>query len=699
MQKQPTQGLTALLGERFGFASFRPHQQAICEAVTAGEDALVVMPTGAGKSLTYQLPGVARGGTTLVISPLIALIEDQAQKLSSMGFRAERIHSGLSREKSRSVCFSYLDGDLDFLFIAPERLGVPGFVEMLAKRRLALVAVDEAHCISHWGHDFRPDYRMLRERIPRLGESPVIALTATATPKVQDDILVQLGRPRANRFIHGFRRENIAIEMVEMTVSERADTACRLLATKGRRPAIIYAPTRKQAESVAAQLGRERRFKCAAYHAGMPPKERDEVQRAFLTGELEVIVATIAFGMGIDKSDIRTVVHLALPGSVEAYYQEIGRAGRDGEPSLAVLLYSYADIRVQEFFHERSYPEPQILEDVASHLDHEYIDPEDLADQVDLDMEKLQVVLHKLRIHGGAVIDFDERVRVGHDRWRDTYIEQREHKSSQLRLMARFPESTGCRMITLVRYFGDKDADQACGTCDVCAPKSTTVREFRTPTTKEARVLAGILDALIEWDDQATGRLFREVGTGMPRREFEALLGALVRADWLVIENTSFEKEGRNIPYRRVRLSAAGRRAAQRPTDAIGKLQLTVVAEKSSQRAKKSTGPTIRKKANVEKATSCKKTKTQELPTSVRPSGTEASTALVARIRAWRLEESRHRGVPAFRILTDRTLEAVAAAGPRNAVQLLAIKGIGPRLLELYGEELLELVVAVDSQL
>src|ERR1700759_5034733 len=291
--------LTDLLARNFGFSSFRANQEAVCRAAVDGDDVLLVMPTGAGKSLCYQLPAIARGGTALVISPLIALMDDQASKLTSLGFRAARIHSGLDRETSRQVCREYLNGSLHFLFIAPERLRVPGFPEMLARRKPSLIAIDEAHCISQWGHDFRPDYRLLGQRIPLLRPAPVIGLTATATPRVQDDIASQLGLAREGRFIHGFRRTNIAVEVVEMRPSERGDAGRKILSDPERRPAIFYAPPRKEADALGASL--QEGFPAAAYHAGMTPYERERVQSGFLSGRLEVIVATIAFGMGVDK--------------------------------------------------------------------------------------------------------------------------------------------------------------------------------------------------------------------------------------------------------------------------------------------------------------------------------------------------------------------------------------------------------------
>ncbi len=379
----PPDRLSDLLQDPFRLTSFRPFQEAVCRAVTEGRDVLLVMPTGAGKSLCYQLPGLARGGTTLVISPLIALMEDQVAKLREIGLHAERIHSGRDRADSRRVARDYLDGRLDFLFIAPERLAVPGFPELLARRKPVLVAIDEAHCISQWGHDFRPEYRMLGERLPILRPAPAIALTATATPRVQDDIVSQLGLDQAGRFIHGFRRTNIAVEVSEAKPSARRAAVAMLLADPARRPAIIYAPTRKEADALGAELAT--RMSAAAYHAGMTGAARDRVQTDFLAGRLDVIVATIAFGMGVDKPDVRTVVHTGLPGSLEGYYQEIGRAGRDGLPSRAVLLYSFADRRNHEYFHARDYPEPAELARIYAALSEEPQTPGELRRKVKLD--------------------------------------------------------------------------------------------------------------------------------------------------------------------------------------------------------------------------------------------------------------------------------------------------------------------------
>lgn len=667
----PSERLHDLLRTAFRLEAFRARQEAVCRAVAEGRDVLLVMPTGAGKSLCYQLPGLARGGTTLVVSPLIALMEDQVAKLQALGLRAERIHSGRDRALSRQALGAYTDGRLDFLFVAPERLGVPGFPEALARRTPAVVAVDEAHCISEWGHDFRPDYRLLGGRLPQLRPAPVIALTATATPRVQDDIAVQLGLTPL-RFIHGFRRDNIAIEVARFVPSLRAPAVGRLLADPMHRPAIVYTPTRRESDELGASLARE--FPAAAYHAGMSASSRDRVQADFLAGRLDVIVATIAFGMGVDKPDIRTVVHTALPGTLEGFSQEIGRAGRDGKPSRAVLLHSWNDRRTHEFFFERDYPEPDVLERVYSALGPEPRPPDDLGRRLRFGTGDLEMALEKLWIHGGARFSTEggqQLVARGQDGWLAPYRRQREHKQEQLDEMQRFADGHTCRMVALVRHFGDQeDKGQPCGMCDVCNASACLVRTARPPRPKEREGARMILEALRGRDGQATGRLHTEcASTGLDRRDFEEVLGGLVRAGLLRVTADTFTKDGREISFKRAWLLPGARKAS--PT---GELEFVLPGEAD---APASAGPR-RKKGKA----------TKERPERGAPG---PDTELVAALKHWRLTEARQAGVPAFRVLHDRTLVAIAAARPPDEGALLAVPGFGPGLFKRYGNKLLAL--------
>ena len=672
--------LCGLLKSVFGFAGFRANQEEVCRAAGAGRDLLLVMPTGAGKSLCYQLPAIARGGTALVISPLISLMEDQAAKLTAVGLRVGRIHSGLDRGAARQVCADYLRGELQFLFIAPERLRVPGFPEMIAKQRLALIAIDEAHCISQWGHDFRPDYRMLGQYLPQLrgleNPPPVIALTATATPRVQADILTQLGMIDPLKFIHGFRRSNLAIEVVEVSVPARAGIICRLLADPARRPAIVYATSRKQSESLAAELSST--IPAAAYHAGLDAETRDRVQRAFQAGELQAVVATIAFGMGIDKADIRTVIHAGLPATLEGYYQEIGRAGRDGALSRTYLMHSYADQRTHDFFLNRDYPPVEHLNKVFAALRTEPLPVEEQRALSELAEEEFDKALEKLEIHGGARVDFGGAVTKGATGWQKSYKVQAQYRAEQFENVVRFADSGTCRMSQLVRHFGDvKDAGHSCGICDVCDPAGAVLRCFRHATPAERIIVQTMVDELRQATYIAAGTLQRKLE--FSRDEFDAVLDAMVCAGLIEIEEATFEKNGEVLHFRKVILTDSGGNVS--PTTPLELLIADGVVEEFGSSA----APPRRSKSP--KPTALKAAAVAALP----PQPTPASEALAAQLREWRTAEAKRLGVPAYIVLHNRALLAVALARPANPAQLLAIDGIGPAKTERFGEAILKL--------
>ncbi len=368
----PADALTSLR-EHFGFAEFREGQREVVAAIMEGKDAVVVMPTGSGKSLCYQLPAMMLDGATIVVSPLIALMKDQVDALEARGLPATFINSSIDAKEQGHRINALSRGDFKLVYVAPERFRSSRFLEALQSLHISLFAVDEAHCISTWGHDFRPDYLRLKQVIQLLNSGQArlqtLALTATATPYVRADIIEQLGLVKPDTFVSGFDRPNLTIDVVHTEKEREKIARIKRLAAMGNGggSGIIYASTRKAVEQVAASL-REQGLGVAAYHAGLSDGARVKAQDDFMSGRTQMIVATNAFGMGIDKSDIRFVAHYQMPGSIEAYYQEIGRAGRDGLPSSCVLLFNYADKNTHDFFIEGSYPSPELVKDVYGAL-------------------------------------------------------------------------------------------------------------------------------------------------------------------------------------------------------------------------------------------------------------------------------------------------------------------------------------------
>jgi ATP-dependent DNA helicase RecQ len=438
--------LISPLRTHFGHRQFRPGQQRILEAVLGGDDVLAVMPTGSGKSLCYQLPAVVLPGVTIVVSPLISLMKDQVDELNRRSVAAGALHSMLDASSKRDVIDAARRGTLRLLYVAPERFASNTFTQLLSDIAVARFVVDEAHCVSQWGHDFRPDYRRLaagtrlcRRADGRQGRPPIAAFTATATAEVRDDIAALLDLDRPQLLVGGFDRPNIHLRILRANEVEKDLLLPTLV--RGRR-ALVYAATRRTAEAAATHLNSSD-VKAAAYHAGLKDDDRTRVQEAFADGSLPVVCATNAFGMGIDRPDVDAVVHYAIPGSIEAYYQEIGRAGRDGRPATATLLWDYADVDTRRFLIDAP------RKDNSAHRRRSTaLDPEDAARRRALEHAKLQ-------------------------------------------RMVEYADTPACLRATILRYFGDPEVRDPCGACANCCPDALDSYERELVQ----RILAGIARA------------------------------------------------------------------------------------------------------------------------------------------------------------------------------------------------------------
>jgi ATP-dependent DNA helicase RecQ len=462
----------AALQDRFGFQDFRPGQEEAVRAALSGRDVLVVMPTGAGKSLTYQLPALLRDDLSIVVSPLVALMRDQVDALKAVDDRVELINAQQDAAANRWALECALDGRLRLLYVAPERFASPGFAERIRDADVGLFVVDEAHCVSQWGHDFRPDYFRLADAARYVGARALVASTATATPRVAADIVARLGLRDPVKVTTGFERPNLTFSVVSArSPAEKARRLAAALAAPEARPAIVYAGTRVASEALGAELRAALGVEVVVYHAGLGRAQRAEAQRRFMAGEADVVVATNAFGMGVDKADVRTVAHATVPPSLEAYYQEAGRGGRDGEQARAILFASPRDKGLHVFFIERARLEEgafgavaRLIEESADAEGRYDVPVASLADAAGRADDSVRAVLGHLvragvlqpapappdRAAGRVVALFDRRALAI---CRTASAEAERARWREYRSIWRFVEQAACRRAAILRHF------------------------------------------------------------------------------------------------------------------------------------------------------------------------------------------------------------------------------------------------------
>lgn len=695
----------------FGFDALRPGQDEVVQSILAGRDAMGIMPTGGGKSLCYQLPALCRPGLTVVVSPLIALMKDQVDALQARGIPAAAVNSSLGAEEYRQVMQALRGGELKILYVAPERFAQEGFMNLLRGMEIALLAVDEAHCLSQWGHDFRPDYLRLGRVRESLGYPQTVALTATATAHVREDILQTLQLKEPAVVISGFGRENLDFAITHCESRKAKFERMHRMIERWKK-GIIYCSTRKNVMLVFEELS-SRHVNAVAYHAGMTDEEREFSQDAFVSGRADVVVATNAFGMGIDRSDVRFVLHFEIPGSVEAYYQEAGRAGRDGEPAACELLFNHADLKTQEFFFEGSNPPITLIRSLYNMLRFE-CDPttHELHITVDAMSERLGKEANPMAvgtalsclIHAGAIQRFDVPGQLTKgtrllnpelnfeclDIDRASLEEKARRDHLKIEAMTRFAYSPGCRQQWILDYFGETHTEP-CGHCDACSAADDGEREDLADeellTVRKA--LAGVARASRRGPQ---GEWVAIYGRG---KIMDMLRGARNASMHQYLTSLSTYGILKELPDARMKALFRAMSEAGLLQTTGGEMPLITLTQKGEEVMQNRSVPRMSRRgwcgaSTLLKPAAARQERTRQLLQSMGLGRMDKE--LYEHLAELRRDLAAEFQMPAFRIMHNETLRALATLKPTTMEAASRIKGVGPWLRANHLRAFVELI-------
>jgi len=678
------------LKQYFGFDDFRLGQGEIVDEILNGRDGLVVMPTGGGKSLCYQLPALCIEGVTLVISPLIALMKDQVDALKERNIPSAYINSTVPYEEQRQILDQVVNQEIKLLYIAPERFKLESFQNTLRKINVQMVAIDEAHCLSQWGHDFRPDYMRLGRALEIMGQPQCVAFTATATPTVRRDILQVLKLRDPFEIIRGFSRDNLTLN-VEQT-EKKADKVNRLEAIVNEyQKGIIYCSTRSRVEEV-AELVHALGMKVVAYHGGMSDQDRTKIQNDFISKKADIVVATNAFGMGIDRSDVRFVIHWEIPGSVEAYYQEAGRAGRDGAPSWCELFFNYADTRTQEFFIAGNNPPAALIRQTYQTLLNHAND----NNEIDLTIKQItehtgeknsmsvgSALTHLLKLN--VIERFDltgsraKGTRLLQPQLRSNKLEVDEQKlkdkeerdREKLRAMVEFCYSETCREAWILEYFGSEP--NQCGRCDACRNKNG--RQPEIPNDSQQLIIRKALSGVARMSKKHHGKWQARFGKG---KIVKMLVGSKSQdiLDQGLDQISTYgllQKEGNDYVSALIDHLINAKLLSVDPGD-YPIITLTSAGHESMNSGRVEKAILLPDPKNLKKG----KKAQPPLPTK------DFDSRLYEELRSIRKELAEENGLPEFMIFSNKVLENLCRYQPQTDEEALTIPGLGPAKLKTY---------------